>query len=99
MLGVRLGITLRMLCFNPQALNTLLALLGVLHLVSAVPSGLRPQKTQNTSTELYARCIKGEYDTNPTGFVEPCSPGSGLGVPYGGSIVSTSTNAISPLKF
>lgn len=95
---MRLDITLRMLCFDSQALNTLLALLGVLHLVSAVPSGFRPQKTQDTSTELYARYVIGEYGTNRTGFVEPCGPGSGLGVPCGGSIVSTSANAISTLS-
>ena len=78
MLGVRLDIALRMLCFDSQALKTLRALLGFLHLVSALPSGLRPEKKQNTSAELYARYVIGEYDTNRTGLVETRGPGQVL---------------------
>lgn len=64
-----------MLYFDSHALSILLALLGVLHIVLALPSGLRPEEIQNTTAEIDIAKVK---RTDPTGVIGLCGIDTGL---------------------
>ena len=73
-----------------------MALLGLLHTVSAVPPGLRPGKGKDTTAEINARTIIERTNGGGSfGLVEVCGGDVEFGALCDSSTISTSTKATS----
>ena len=65
LIGACFDIILNMLCFTSQHLSTLLALLGVLHVVLASPPRLHLAKRRNKSTATASKDVTTSVNASP----------------------------------